>query len=212
MSAWCWLMALKPLIWLCLWAGAACELLIVRGPVDLEAGRGVSALDLWSISRAWLELAAAGWGLSDICFLGQVWDWHIRRLIHWFYHRFAAFRYYMTILCNPDATSILCHECLMFMFPCNVALFHLFISYRMQAQTDLYGPVLFDLCQLTDSLLRSPPLWCSGVYVSGRISSTHNTHNSRSLSSPLLIWRLLIIIFIMLMGYYGTPYLITKKQ
>ena len=103
-------MALKPLIWLCLWAGAACELLIVRGPVDLEAGRGVSALDLWSISGAWLELAAAGWGLSDICFLGQVWDWHIRRLIHWFYHRFAAFRYYMTILCNPDATSILCHE------------------------------------------------------------------------------------------------------
>ena len=44
----------------CIVTGAARELLLVRGPVDLEAGRGVSALDLQSISGAWLELAAAG--------------------------------------------------------------------------------------------------------------------------------------------------------
>ena len=29
----------------------------MRGPVDLEAGRGVSALDMQSISGAWLLLA-----------------------------------------------------------------------------------------------------------------------------------------------------------
>ena len=44
----------------CIVTGAARELLLVRGPVDLEAGRGVSALDLQSISSAWSELAAAG--------------------------------------------------------------------------------------------------------------------------------------------------------
>ena len=182
-------MALKPLIWLCLWAGAACELLIVRGPVDLEAGRGVSALDLWSISRAWLELAAAGWGLSDICFLGQVWDWHIRRLIHWFYHRFAAFRYYMTILCNPDATSILCHECLMFMFPCNVALFHLFISYRMQARAHPYYSTYFSRLTHYCALLLSDTVACINE------DPTHIQYSvfiqwSRLIPSPLSIWRL----------------------
>ena len=44
----------------CIVTGAARELLLVRGPVDLEAGLCVSALDLQSISGAWLELAAAG--------------------------------------------------------------------------------------------------------------------------------------------------------
>ena len=44
----------------CIVTGAARELLLVRGPVDLEAERGVSALDLQSISSAWSELAAAG--------------------------------------------------------------------------------------------------------------------------------------------------------
>ena len=44
----------------CIVTGTARELLLVRGPVDLEAGRGVSPLDLQSISGAWLELAAAG--------------------------------------------------------------------------------------------------------------------------------------------------------
>ena len=206
MSAWCWLMALKPLIWLCLWAGAACELLIVRGPVDLEAGRGVSALDLWSISRAWLELA--GWGLSDICFLGQVWDWHIRRLIHWFYHRFATFRYYMTILSSPDATSILCHEC----FWCSCFLVMLLYSIYSSVTECKHKQICITRPLSTDWLFTALSSSMMQRCVSGRIPCTHNTHNSRSLSSPLLIWRLLIIIFIMLMGYYGTPYLITKKQ
>ena len=54
----------------CIVTGAARELLLVRGPVDLEARRGVSPLDLQSISGAWLELSAVG--LSGVCFLGQV--------------------------------------------------------------------------------------------------------------------------------------------
>ena len=44
----------------CIVTGAARALLLVRGPIDLVAGHGVSVLDLQSTSGAWLELAAAG--------------------------------------------------------------------------------------------------------------------------------------------------------
>ena len=99
------------------------------------------------------------------CFLGQVWDWHIRQSTHRFYYRFITVRDYIW---QFYIALVLLVYCVRSVLDVDVSLQRWCIPFIHQLQNASTNTSVFlNLFQPTDSLLHSPLLWCSSVYQVG---------------------------------------------